>query len=251
MTADAVDGAGRLSDDAEQSLPPDVEGSVSRFWHRRHALFSLYDWGVAIDTQGWYSVTPEPLARHIADSIAGHGFSFVLDLFGGVGGNAVAFASHDHIDFVMSVELDPGRAACIWRNLIIYGAHHKANVIVGNALSILPTALPHWHRISPEHRRCAFLAPPWGGQEYQARSLQSLDQVFSGLESLIRAILDSRCASCVYVLLPRNSRLGMVLSLLHQRFAVACEALSFENKLWCLLLSVAAAPRTLVPADRD
>lgn len=42
--------------------------------------------------EGWYSVTPERIAAHIADRIVIMKDAIVLDGFAGVGGNCIQFA---------------------------------------------------------------------------------------------------------------------------------------------------------------
>lgn len=42
--------------------------------------------------EGWYSVTPERIASHIADRVVIMKDSIVLDGFAGVGGNCIQFA---------------------------------------------------------------------------------------------------------------------------------------------------------------
>jgi hypothetical protein len=39
----------------------------SKYWDQRYRLFSLFDRGVDMDSESWYSVTPEPIAKHIAN----------------------------------------------------------------------------------------------------------------------------------------------------------------------------------------
>jgi len=43
---------------------------LKKFWQKRYFLFSKFDRGVMIDDESWYSVTPEPMAKHIAKKIA-------------------------------------------------------------------------------------------------------------------------------------------------------------------------------------
>jgi trimethylguanosine synthase len=45
-------------------MPADPE--LARFWKKRYYLFSKFDRGIKIDDESWYSVTPEPMAKHIA-----------------------------------------------------------------------------------------------------------------------------------------------------------------------------------------
>ena len=44
--------------------PPDKV--QDRFWSQRRRLFSRFDEGVRLDAEGWYSVTPEAIANHVA-----------------------------------------------------------------------------------------------------------------------------------------------------------------------------------------
>jgi trimethylguanosine synthase len=55
---------------------------------QRERYFSRYYEGCLLDEEGWYSVTPELIANHIADRCR---CDTILDAFCGVGGNAIAF----------------------------------------------------------------------------------------------------------------------------------------------------------------
>jgi len=86
-----------------------------KYWAQRHRLFSKFDLGIQLDTEGWYSVSPEVIADHVAQRIIGNFFCsgtpknnndvsersisssssngvVILDAFGGMGGNSIAFA---------------------------------------------------------------------------------------------------------------------------------------------------------------
>lgn len=52
-------------------------------------LFSLFDSGIEMDEEGWFSVTPEAIAKHHASRCC---MGTVVDCFTGVGGNAIQFA---------------------------------------------------------------------------------------------------------------------------------------------------------------
>lgn len=73
---------------------------------QRTRLLSLYSHGCILDTQGWYSITPESIAHQIAYRCSlltstntntrmkeGRVNLTILDPFCGVGGNVLAFAS--------------------------------------------------------------------------------------------------------------------------------------------------------------
>ena len=81
---------------------------LQKFWKKRYYLFSKFDRGVLIDDESWYSVTPEPMAKHIAQRVTdlfGEGTSNVLDGFAGVGGNAIQFARK--CGFCVASDMDP------------------------------------------------------------------------------------------------------------------------------------------------
>lgn len=62
---------------------------IVKYWCQRYLLFSRFDDGIKMDEEGWFSVTPEPIARHQASRC---GSGTVIDCFTGVGGNSIQFA---------------------------------------------------------------------------------------------------------------------------------------------------------------
>lgn len=72
-----------------QGVLHEVPPSISKYWCQRYILFSRFDTGIKMDEEGWFSVTPEPIAKHHAVR-CGHGA--IVDFFTGVGGNAIQFA---------------------------------------------------------------------------------------------------------------------------------------------------------------
>ena len=72
----------------------DMAGNISndiiKYWTQRYSLFSLFDSGIKMDEEGWFSVTPEPIAKHHASRV---GAGVTIDCFTGVGGNAIQFAA--------------------------------------------------------------------------------------------------------------------------------------------------------------
>lgn len=67
----------------------ECSADIGKYWCQRYILFSRYDDGIKMDREGWYSVTPEALARHHAERC---GSGSIIDCFTGVGGNAIQFA---------------------------------------------------------------------------------------------------------------------------------------------------------------
>lgn len=75
----------------QETLQP-KDPALAKFWKKRYFIFSKFDRGIKIDDESWYSITPEPIAKHIAQRVCekfGYGTSNVLDAFSGVGGNAI------------------------------------------------------------------------------------------------------------------------------------------------------------------
>mmetsp|Transcript_6568 Transcript_6568/g.10217 ORF Transcript_6568/g.10217 Transcript_6568/m.10217 type:complete len:514 (+) Transcript_6568:15-1556(+) len=84
----------------EWSLIP----GISKYWAQRYRLFSLFDRGIRMDHEAWFSVTPERIAVHIAERCM---CDVLIDAFAGVGGNSIQFArTCKHV-----IAIDIGRSA--------------------------------------------------------------------------------------------------------------------------------------------
>ncbi|KAM0824644.1 hypothetical protein ACQ4PT_070059 [Festuca glaucescens] len=77
--------------EAEQPPHEEPAAAAGKYWAHRHSLFSLYDRGVRMDAEGWYSATPESIAAVQAARASPTGL--VVDAFAGVGGNSIQFAA--------------------------------------------------------------------------------------------------------------------------------------------------------------
>ena len=64
-----------------------VDKNIRKYYERRYEIFSKYDKGIELDYESWFSVTPEPIAQHIAFRL--RNFNTVLDGSCGVGGNLI------------------------------------------------------------------------------------------------------------------------------------------------------------------
>ncbi len=164
-----------------------------KYWMQRFRLFSQFDLGCRLDEEGWFSVTPERIARHIAERSAS---DVVVDLFVGCGGNAIQFALASH--YVVAIDLDPVKLSHARHNAQIYGVADRIEFILGDALTILPSL--------GKVADVIFMSPPWGGPEYMNQPTYSLDDIrlvgnVQGKELLARVL--AVCPN-VAVLLPRN-----------------------------------------------
>jgi hypothetical protein len=74
-------------------MPGDKD--LKKFHKHRYYLFSKFDRGIKIDDESWYSITPENVAKHVANKVAaifGEGQANSMDGFSGVGGNLIQLA---------------------------------------------------------------------------------------------------------------------------------------------------------------
>jgi trimethylguanosine synthase len=114
--------------------PHDASVVHDKYWAQRRRLFSRFDRGIRLDSEGWYSVTPEIIADHVAHRVAnlaatspafqnnnGQGI-VILDAFCGCGGNSIAFGkipSH-LISKVVCVDTDRSKLLKAAHNASLY-----------------------------------------------------------------------------------------------------------------------------------
>ncbi|KAF9286305.1 Trimethylguanosine synthase [Mortierella alpina] len=140
----------RVSYTNKNQLPQDMH----KYWHQRYRYFSLFDHGIKMDKEGWYSVTPEKIAAHIAARCAS---DIIIDAFCGVGGNSIQFALTCHR--VIAIDIDPVRLECAKNNARVYGVEDRIEFICGDYMTLIP-------RLKAD---AVFLSPPWGGPGYLAQ----------------------------------------------------------------------------------
>lgn len=127
-----------------------------KYWAQRHRLFSRFDQGIMLDSEGWYSVTPEIIADHVAEklgeivpsifqSICGDSVSqgagiVVLDAFCGMGGNSIAFGKIPHhlVSLVVCVDVDRSKLRMAANNASLYNIPaDKLLFIESNSLFVM------------------------------------------------------------------------------------------------------------------
>jgi len=150
-----------------------IKKDLRRFYKRRYFLFSKYDRGVHLDEEGWYSVTPEVMAKHIASRVTqvyGEEEGTVIDAFCGVGGNLIQFGRKCH--FAVGIDMDPVKLECSRHNAEIYGAEDKVQLLGIDFLKLQPSHL------GEQHIDAVFLSPPWGGTGYTLLKEYTVDNIF-------------------------------------------------------------------------
>ena len=145
---------------------------AGKYWAHRYSLFNLYDRGVRMDAEGWYSATPESIAASQASRAAPG--DLVVDAFAGCGGNSIQFAARyvtgglrgapSHLPFlfalspatdtdsasasrrasccrgcyVVAVEIDPRKVELAAHNARVYGVEDRIEFIVGDFFRLAP-----------------------------------------------------------------------------------------------------------------
>ncbi|KAL1925701.1 uncharacterized protein VTP21DRAFT_584 [Calcarisporiella thermophila] len=138
----------RLITFSKKTIPPDLK----KYWYQRYRYFSLFDEGIVMDREGWYSVTPEKIAAHIAERCR---CDVIIDAFCGVGGNAIQFAFT--CERVIAIDIDEVRLSCARHNARIYGVEDRIEFILGDYMKLAPNLKAD----------VVFLSPPWGGPGYR------------------------------------------------------------------------------------
>ena len=194
-----------------------------KYWLQRYSLFSLYDKGIQIDDEGWYSVTPEVIAWHHASMIVranGRG-CVVYDVFGGVGGNAIQLAlAGCH---VIVTEICPDKAYMIRNNARVYGVQERVDVLIGDASEVAS-------RLRPGLIDAVLLSPPWGGPDYaKGNCLFDVQQMGGypelGVGALLQMAFGTLGVSSAVLWLPRTSDL--------QQLGVEVARLGRERRVNC------------------
>ena len=175
-------GPSRLAD-----APNPQRGVDDKYWAQRFHYFSLYDCGIQLDAESWYSVTPEKIALAIAARC--RPTDVVVDAFCGCGGNAIALARRCR--HVVAIDIDAAKVEKARRNARIYGV--AVDFVVGDALVLLKTL----------RADVCFLSPPWGGPGYGADfRLEAID--VQGVDGFGLLRLAAACAPRVAYYLPRT-----------------------------------------------
>jgi trimethylguanosine synthase len=137
--------------------PHDPTVVHDKYWAQRRRLFSRFDQGIQLDSEGWYSVTPELIADHVAHRVADLAMQYlvsqqqqhgivILDAFCGCGGNAIAFGKlPSHIvSQVVCVDTDRSKLLKAAHNAALYDIPKDKLVFVEcNSIFILKYCFNH------------------------------------------------------------------------------------------------------------
>ncbi|KAM8966645.1 trimethylguanosine synthase [Pelodytes ibericus] len=184
-------------------LPPEIAAvpHLAKYWAQRYRLFSRFDEGIQLDEEGWFSVTPEKIAEHIASRVTQtFNCDVVVDAFCGVGGNAIQFAKTGKK--VIAVDIDPVKLNLARNNAEVYGVADRIEFIRADFMSLAPDL----------RADVVFLSPPWGGPDYASAETFDIKTMMcpDGFDIFLLAQQITR--NIIYFL-PRNADMEQVASL--------------------------------------
>ena len=188
---------------------------INKYWFQRYRLFSRFDEGVRLDKEGWFSVTPEKIAEHIAERCR---CDVVVDAFCGVGGNAIQFAFT--CERVIAIDIDPIKIEYAKHNASVYGVSDRIEFIVADFLKIAPYLKAD----------VVFLSPPWGGPEYLTAEVFDIETMIRPSGVKIFELASSITKEVCYFL-PRNVDFEQAVRLSSEGSKVEMEQNFINNKL--------------------
>ncbi|KAI5969474.1 tgs1 [Candida margitis] len=229
-----------------------LPSSVQKFWSRRYELFTKYDEGIYLSAELWYSVTPETIAKYIAQlfvKILPPEANYGLDVCCGGGGNMIQFAQF--FDSVGGIEINGTNLYCAEHNAEVYGVQDKTWTVQADWRQI--TQLQENHEVNydwiPQHVRESrkdvppnrifdfiFSSPPWGGTNYDRNEFNLYAMQPFNITELLQTM--TRYSDNVGLFLPKSSSL-MQLSLATKEVYgdyKKCRAVYINSKGRCIAL---------------
>ncbi|KAK4277477.1 hypothetical protein QN277_015473 [Acacia crassicarpa] len=181
-----------------QELHGEYSASIGKYWLQRYSLFSRFDHGIQMDEEGWFSVTPEPIAQHHALRCA---CGIIVDCFTGVGGNAIQFAQQCR--HVIAIDIDPRKIDYATHNASIYGVCDQIDFIIGDFFLLAPKFKAD----------TVFLSPPWGGPDYAKVMTYDMKTMLKPHDGYVLFRAAKEIASKVVMFLPKNIDLNQLAEL--------------------------------------
>ncbi|KAL6504883.1 hypothetical protein OROHE_023641 [Orobanche hederae] len=181
-----------------EGIVDEFSANMRKYWGQRYALFSRYDDGIQMDTEGWFSVTPEPIAKHHAVRC---GAGVIVDCFTGVGGNAIQFAQRGQ--HVIAIDIDPKRITYAQHNAAIYGVSDRIDFLLGDSLLRAPELKGD----------VVFLSPPWGGPDYLKEQTFDIKTMLKPCDGYFLFNFAKKIAPKVVMFLPRNCDINQLAEL--------------------------------------
>ena len=176
----------------------------NQYYVQRYYFFSLFDEGIQMDTESWYSVTPEEISEYISSIIPDSSDSTILDAFCGCGGNAIFFSKK--FKKVIANDLFIEKINMTKNNTRIYNC---PNNIEYHSVDFLKLNL------NEEKIDYIFLSPPWGGPDYKNDSVYSLKKwITPDIDKIIQKSF--KMCKNIILYLPRNTDLKELADIIYK-----------------------------------
>ncbi|XP_053684092.1 trimethylguanosine synthase [Sabethes cyaneus] len=203
------------------SLPPEIvnDKSLLKYWYKRFSLFSLFDAGIKLDRESWFSVTPEKVAAHTAERCR---TDLIVDAFCGCGGNTIQFAFTCRK--VIAIDIDPKKIEMAKHNAAVYGVADRIEFITGDFLQLAD-------RLRAD---VVYLSPPWGGPSYMKDEVYDLESSLIPVPASELMRKARQVSRNIAIYLPRNSNAQQLTMLAGLNNAVEVEQSFLDRKLIAL-----------------
>ncbi|NXB93572.1 TGS1 synthase, partial [Vidua chalybeata] len=213
----------RRNKNALRTIPPEIaaDPELVKYWAQRYRLFSRFDEGIKLDREGWFSVTPEKIAEHIAVRVSqSFNCDIIVDAFCGVGGNAIQFALTSKR--VIAIDIDPEKLRLARHNAEVYGVAERIDFLCGDFMALAAGL----------RADVVFLSPPWGGPDYATAEIFDIQTMIcpDGYPFQVTPLSKKITNNIVYFL-PRNADINQVASLAGPGGKVEIEQNFLNNKL--------------------
>ncbi|NXH96547.1 TGS1 synthase, partial [Pachycephala philippinensis] len=214
----------RRNKKARRTIPPEVaaDPELVKYWAQRYRLFSRFDEGIKLDREGWFSVTPEKIAEHIAVRVSqSFNCDIIVDAFCGVGGNAIQFALTSKR--VIAIDIDPEKLRLARHNAEVYGVAEHIDFLCGDFLALAAGL----------RADVVFLSPPWGGPDYATAEIFDIHTMIcpDGYPFRVMPCGGFKITNNIVYFLPRNADINQVASLAGPGGKVEIEQNFLNNKL--------------------
>ncbi|NXB77413.1 TGS1 synthase, partial [Donacobius atricapilla] len=216
----------RRNKTALRTIPPEIaaDPELIKYWAQRYRLFSRFDEGIKLDREGWFSVTPEKIAEHIAVRVSqSFNCDIIVDAFCGVGGNAIQFALTSKR--VIAIDIDPEKLRLARHNAEVYGVAEHIDFLCGDFMALAAGL----------RADVVFLSPPWGGPDYATAEIFDIQTMIcpDGYPFQVTPCggLSKKITNNIVYFLPRNADINQVASLAGPGGKVEIEQNFLNNKL--------------------
>ncbi|ETN69159.1 RNA cap guanine-N2 methyltransferase [Necator americanus] len=192
---------------------------IIKYWYQRYRLFSKLDNGVIMDREGWFSVTPERIAEHIADRVVRRSeiifailnrILYLLDSKSNEKNrNFVEVVMLTVTLSVIAIDMDPVRLKCARENAKVYGVEDRIEFI---CCDFFHFASKWTENVGKTVQIDAvFLSPPWGGPSYLKSKVFDLDDLTPNGFDIYTAA--RKMSPNIAYFLPRSTSVKQLISL--------------------------------------